>query len=118
IDAACGLVAKHRITLDHIRSVAISASTLAVRQSGNCAPTTLQAAQSSSPFSVALALVSGQTRLRVSDFQQAWSDPKQTTLKLAARIRMLADEPQFGFMGRACEVRLELVDGRTLVAEV
>lgn len=116
IDAAYELFDRHGVDPSRVTGATVLASTLAVRQSGHNDPTTLHAAQGSTPFSVALSLISGKAYLRLKDFSTAWKSENRSVQALCQRIRMDADETRFGFMGRGCEVILTLDDGSTLAA--
>ncbi|NHM28750.1 MmgE/PrpD family protein [Desulfofundulus sp. TPOSR] len=92
-----------------VKSVTIWTSPLAIRQSNINEPETLHAAQGSTPYSVALAMVTGKKHLNVEDFKVNWDN--QEILNLARRIKMLPDEESYGYMGRGCRVKLEMDDG-------
>lgn len=118
IDAAYEIFDREAVDASRIASVAVRASTLAVRQSGHNDPETLHAAQGSTPFSVALSLISGKRYLRLEDFAHAWKSGDRVVREFCRRVHMEADEERFGFMGRGCEVELMLRDGSNLKANL
>jgi len=100
------------VSVELIKQVIVWTSPLAIRQSDIPEPKTLHAAQGSSNYSIALAIVTGKKYLNIEDFKNNWC--RQDIVDLSKKIKLKSDEKAYGYMGRGCRVRLEFVDNRVV----
>lgn len=106
IDGAQAIFARRTLVADDISAITVWMSELAIRQSGRSDVPNLNAAMGSTPFGVALAVLSGRNGL--ADYRNGFTDA--SIHALAKRITLVAD-PEIGQTGRAARVRIELHDG-------
>lgn len=112
IDAALALRDEHRIDADQIETVSIGTFATAVGHNGT-AVDTMMGAQLSVPYSVAIALRTGNVTL--GDFEPK-SRRNDDTLSLMRKIKITEDtaaEAAYPLRGRPAEVAVRLTDGTT-----
>jgi 2-methylcitrate dehydratase PrpD len=108
IDCAQTIFANEGAVESEIVAVTVWMSELSIRQSGRSEVSNLNAAMGSTPFGVALAILTGRNGL--ADYRTGFDDRR--THELAARVKLIAD-PAIGHMGRAARVTVEYADGRS-----
>lgn len=113
IDAMQQLVDEHSVAADQVTRVVVRSCELATRQSYDVEPTTLNAALSSTPYAMAVAVTEGSNQL--ADYQRAFG--AAVTNRLARAVEMVPD-PDCGVSGRAATVEVTLNGGRTIASQV
>lgn len=113
IDAMQALLHEHSLSAERIERIVVRSCELASRQSYDVDPTSLNAALSSTPYAIAVAITEGTNQL--ADYRRAFSDP--STAKLARSVEMVVD-PDCGVTGRAATVEVDLRGGGTLSHQV
>ncbi|MBX9812331.1 MAG: MmgE/PrpD family protein [Burkholderiales bacterium] len=115
IDAAIGLMKKYEFPVDEIDRIDVYLSELANRQSNFYEPKSIASAQGSTPFAIAVGLVSGANSLTVSCIKSAFREER--VWGLHRRIRLHVDG-EMDYMGRGCRLQVHLRDGRCLEERV
>lgn len=115
IDASVELIKKYRFEPEYIEGLDVYLSELAGRQSHFYEPRSVASAQGSTPFSIAVGIVTRSQFLTVQDFKDAFAMDK--TWRLHRKVHVHVD-PGMDYMGRGCRLVLSLTDGTQYQVEV
>ena len=116
IDAVIDIMQRAGIAATDIKRIDVYAATLAVRQTSEQQPKTVMDARAfSTPYGMAVAVISGHPRVSVHDFDVAWKNP--AVMNLSKKI-FLQEDPSFGAASQGCRVEVLTHSGERHAARV